>query len=175
MRVNIFAASFAAALIAAVVSQPNLQAAAAAASAAVTTPAYVEAVRASNVFVQQAGRVARERSENAQLRDFAQVMDTQHERMNDQIGFILSDLKIQVPARPQMSAKQQAVVEELRMVPQAEFDKRYVAAQIASHEEMLALHRDYAMRGELEGLRAYAADMVTRHEREVERARQLGQ
>jgi putative membrane protein len=59
------------------------------------------------------------------------------------------------------------------MAPAAEIDKRYLEAQIASHEELLTMHRAYAMGGEHEPLKAYANDMVGRFEREVERAKQM--
>ena len=170
MRLMFLAASVAAALFTAHAATPVPAEAAAAAS--VSTADYVAAARAANQFTVYASQIGSRRGQTPDVRDYGQVTTTQHERMIDQMGFILSDLKIPV-GKAQPTAKQNMLLDELDKTADTQLDRKYLELQIASHEEILAMHRAYAANGEHEPLRAYAADMVTRHEREIERAKRI--
>jgi putative membrane protein len=170
MRLTILAASVAAALMTATAAVPVPAEAAAAAS--VSTADYVTAARAANQFTVYASQTASRRGQTPDVRDYGQVTQTQHERMLDQIGFILSDLKMPAP-KPQLSAKQNMLLDELDKTADAQLDRKYLELQIASHEEILAAHRAYAASGEQKELKDYAADMVTRHQNEIDRAKRI--
>jgi putative membrane protein len=148
----------------------SLAPARAADAAALAAADYVTAVRASDRYTVQAGNLARDRSPNADIRDFGQITATAHERMSQQIGFIAMDLGLPSGPPPPLSEKHQAMLTELRNAAPAEFDARYLAHYAASHQEILNVHRAYAASGDNPRLRNFAADIANRMQRELERA-----
>ncbi|MGZ9006345.1 MAG: DUF4142 domain-containing protein [Burkholderiales bacterium] len=134
---------------------------------------YVAAVRESDRFTVEASNLARDRGQDAGLRDYGQTTATAHERMTQQFGFIASDLALPGAARPPLSERHQAILTELRNAPPGEFDARYLGHQIAAHEEILRAHRAYAASDDNPRLRTFAGDIATRLQRELERAQAL--
>ena len=172
MRLQVLCAGFAAALLLTGIAARGADTPAAAV-AALPAADYVTAVRMSDRYTVQAGNLARDKSANFDLRDYGQVTATAHERMTQQIGFIAMDLGLPGGPPPALSERQQMRLTELRNAPPAEFDARYIAHQIAAHEEMIAVHRAYAANGDNPRLKNFAADIAGRMQRELERAREF--
>ena len=109
--------------------------------------AYVEMAAASDLFEIQSGRMAAERGQSAAVRQFG-TMPT-------------PDL---MPMQAQMMA-------ELRATSGANFDRVFVRQQVQAHEMALALHSNYASRGDTPALRAVASAAVPVVRQHLEQAR----
>jgi hypothetical protein len=66
-----------------------------------------------------------------------------------------------------------ATLDDLKAANARTFDSRYAAQQKDAHDQALLLHRDYAMRGPVADLKAFAADIVPKIEMHVQMAAEL--
>jgi putative membrane protein len=105
---------------------------------AVDAQTFVTAATQSNTFEIVASRVARRRSDDDDVRAIARHLIADHTAAGRQLAQVAGTLGLQVPA-PSLNAKQQAVVERLRSVRRRAFDRAWLRAQRAAHEEAIAL------------------------------------
>jgi putative membrane protein len=64
-------------------------------------------------------------------------------------------------------------MQELQQAPADGFDRVYMRQQVAAHEMALALHRNYAARGDTAALRTVAGAAVPVVQQHLTRAQQL--
>ena len=105
----------------------------------------------------EAGMIARDRAQSAMVRDFANQMVTGHTETTRQLMAAVSAAGMPAPPQPQLTQRHLAMLAELRGVAAAQFDDRYMAQQVAAHQEALTLHRTFADRGDRPPLRDHAA------------------
>jgi putative membrane protein len=94
------------------------------------------------------------------VRDFGNMMVTGHTETTRQLMAAVSAAGMPPPPMPQLSPRHQNMLAELRNVPAAQFDDRYMAQQVMAHQEALNLHRTFAERGDRPALRDHAARTV---------------
>ena len=129
------------------------------------------------------GKLASERTMDADVKAFAQMMVRDHSRANDELSKIASQLNIQVPT--ELDPMHRELAERLSKVKGAEFDREYMAAMVKGHEDVAGLLRSFTSsdrpigtsgraRGE-QSLMEWAMKMMPTVERHLERARQIQQ
>jgi putative membrane protein len=116
-------------------------------------PAYVAMAASSDMYEIESSRLALQRSQNANHRSFAQMMIRDHTNTTVQLTAAARAVGLTPPAGmlplhaqllSQLSASQN-------------FDATYHQQQITAHEMALALHSNYAARGDRQPLRGVAA------------------
>jgi putative membrane protein len=132
---------------------------------AVTTPAAADYVAASgsiDLFVIRSSELALERSSSRRVRDFAAAMIEAHKGTSAQLSLAGRRLNL-LPAAALRPSEQQRLD---ALGQAADFDATYVRQQRLIHQQALALHQDYAARGQSATLRAVAlatAPIMRRH------------
>lgn len=104
------------------------------------------------------GKLAATRAQSAQIKQFAQKMVTDHTKANDELKALAGEKNFSMPVR--LDAKHQDVLDKLNNLSGAQFDKVYVEAMVADHEESVANFKSEAEGGKDADAKAWAAKML---------------
>lgn len=101
------------------------------------------------------GKLALTKTSNASIKEFANMMVTDHGKANDELMTIAKAKNITLPAEPDSAHLKKA--DELSKKTGADFDKAYVDAMVDGHKKTLDLMNDEAKDGKDAELKAFAA------------------
>ena len=87
----------------------------------------------------QLGKLASERGMSADVKQFGQMMVTDHTKANDELKQIAA--KLNVPLPTELDTKHKALADRLSKLQGAEFDREYAMAMVSGHEEVAATLR----------------------------------
>ncbi len=172
---NMMAAAAAFALLGGCMTPADEMAAPAAAAdpmSPLAAPGYMQMAASSDMFEIESSRMALQMSRNPAVRSFAQMMLDDHMRTSNELMAAAQQIGLPSPP-PQMAPHHLQMLDRLRNVPLADFDRAYKAEQIMAHEEALTLHRNFAAQGDAPALRAVAARAVPVVEMHFGHARNL--
>jgi putative membrane protein len=100
------------------------------------------------------GKLASEKATNAQVKEFAQMMITDHTKVNDELTAIAKTKNITLPAT--VDEEHQKKMDDLSKKSGADFDKAYVNAMVDGHKKVLDMMKDEAKNGKDADLKAFA-------------------
>jgi len=101
------------------------------------------------------GKLAQEKSTNAQVKSFGAMMVADHGKANDELTAIAKTKNITLPAT--VDEDHQKKMDDLSKKTGADFDKAYVDAMIDGHKKTLDLMQKEAKDGKDADLKAFAA------------------
>ena len=133
--------------------------------------AYVQMAAASDLFEIQSSQLALSRTQNPEVRSFAQMLIDHHTATTEQLTAAATAAG--TPPSPALMPMQAEMIEQLQGANGAEFDRVYLRQQVPAHEMALALHSNYATNGDTPSLRTVAAASVPIVRQHLERARAL--
>ncbi|MDF2432749.1 MAG: putative rane protein [Mucilaginibacter sp.] len=110
------------------------------------------------------GKLAGQKTTNAQIKSFAAMMVTDHGKANDKLMAIAKAKNITLPAT--LDTDHQKKMDDLSKLSGADFDKAYVDAMVDGHKKTLDLMKDEAKNGkdvELKDFAASTAPIVQMH------------
>ena len=107
------------------------------------------------MFEIRSSEVALQKSQSDAVRGFAQMMINDHTAASEGLKTAAEQDGVSVPA--EMLEKHATQLQTLQDAPAESFDTSYTQAQVAAHEEALALMQSYAETGEGAALKAHAA------------------
>lgn len=119
-------------------------------------PAFVAMAASSDMYEIESSRLALQRTQNPMLRMHAEMMIRDHTNTTTQLKAAATDASLGVPM--QMLPLHAGLLDQLQRSPN--FDATYRGQQITSHQQALALHTNYARRGDVPQLRGVAAAAV---------------
>ena len=134
---------------------------------------YVQKAAMGDLYEIEASKVALARTKSDDVKKFAQEMVDAHTRSSDELKARLARAGQIVELPTMLDAEHQKKLDDLKAASAQTFDARYAAGQKEAHDEALMLHRDYAMRGPVADLKAFAADIVPKIEMHVQMAAEL--
>jgi putative membrane protein len=102
------------------------------------------------------GKLALEKTTNAQIKDFANMMVTDHGKANEKLMAIAKAKNITLPAT--VGAEHKAKMDDLSKLSGKDFDKAYVDAMVDGHQKTLDLLNGEAKDGKDAELKAFAAE-----------------
>ncbi len=113
---------------------------AASAAAQVTDPQIAAIVVTANQVDIDAGKVAKDKSTNAAVKEFAQLMITDHTGVNKQAVDLVTKLKVTPEDNPTAKSLKEGGaknVAHLKTLSGAAFDKAYIDHEVAYHQQVL--------------------------------------
>jgi putative membrane protein len=119
-------------------------------------PAFVAMAASSDMFEIESSRMALQRSRMPMTRMHAEMMIRDHSNTTAQLKAAATSVGLGVPM--QMLPMHVAMLNQLSRA--SNFDATYRSQQIMSHRQALALHDNYARRGDSPPLRGVAAAAV---------------
>ena len=142
---------------------------------ALAAPAFVRAVATSDLYEMEASRLAEQRSQNAQVKRFAQQMLRDHGKTTGELKGMLPQLQgvsaQQMPAT--LDQQHQALVQQLQGAQGAQFDRLFAQQQLQSHQTAVELFRAYAQSGDDARLKQWASQTLPALEEHLREAQQL--
>jgi putative membrane protein len=133
--------------------------------------AYVAMAASSDMYEIQSSQLAMSRSQNGSIRNFAQMMVQHHTQTSQQLMAAAQASGTPMPAG--MMPMHARMLQELQGANGMAFDRMYRTQQVMAHQQALALHSNYAARGDNATLRSVAATATPIVRGHLDQARQL--
>lgn len=92
----------------------------------------------------QAADIALERTQNARVRELAQMIKTDHTAASEALQRQVPQAAPDVAIPSSLDQRRQGLIDNLRSASAADFDRVWIDQQIAAHNEALTLHRGFA-------------------------------
>lgn len=118
---------------------------------------FVEKAAEAGMAEVEAGQLAQKHAARDEVRQFGQQMVTDHTKANQQLMQIAQQKGITPPAK---SRKAQVEGRKLESLTGAAFDKEYMTAQVADHQQAVALFEKEANSGSDPDLKKFAGDTL---------------
>ncbi|XBQ15403.1 MAG: DUF4142 domain-containing protein [Oceanicaulis sp.] len=134
---------------------------------------FVENAAIGNAYELKAAHIAKQRTQNQQVREFAEQMIADHEHAKNELQSTLTTHP-DAPNTPDgLDSRREQMVEHLEKAPDEEFDARYAEQQDLAHQETVKLFESYADEGGHAGLKRFAAQMLPTLREHLEKAQAL--
>ena len=104
------------------------------------------------------GKLAVQKTTNEKIKNFANMMITDHGKANDTLAVIAKKKNITLPTA--VSPDDQKTMDSLSTKSDGDFDKAYVKGMIDGHKQALKLFQDEAKNGKDADLKAFAAKVA---------------
>lgn len=121
----------------------------------------------------QMSQLALQKAQSEQVRQYAQQMIDQHTTANQQLEPLAAERGIDLST--EASSFDTAVLEQLSQVPDAEFDRAYMNAQVNAHLKSAAVFRTGAQQVKDTALQNYAITLLPSIQQHLEMANQMTQ
>jgi putative membrane protein len=120
---------------------------------------YVAMAGASDLYEIQSSQMALEKTQNEQVREFAQMMIEHHQMTTQQVTTAAQEAGM-MPAPPQLTPMQQELIAQLEGASGEQFDQTYLQQQRQAHQMALGLHSNFAENGDTPPLQQVAGEAV---------------
>lgn len=154
-------------------SPPATKPARAAPETASSGQQYVALAGAGDLFEIESARIAGQKSQRSDVRQFAAMILADHQRSAAELARAAARARPPLTAPGALDAQQQADLQALRTANGRVFDIVYLRQQVNAHERALNLATSYASSGDVEPLRRHAATVAEPIRRHLARAREL--
>ena len=136
---------------------------------ALSAAEFVTKAASSSLFEIQSSQSALQKSQNTQVRDFAQKMIDDHTKASDQLKAAAQGQTI--PTAP--DAEHAQMLQQLNGANGGDFERRYVQLQLTGHQEAVALFDRYAQNGDNPQLKQFAQQTLPNLREHLQMAQQL--
>lgn len=138
----------------------------------VTTQTFVPKAAMSDLFEIEAGKIAVQRAQKKEVKEFAQQMIDNHTRGATKFSAAVKQAGVKAPAAT-LDTEHLNMLEALRTASTSAFDRTYVTQQVEAHEKALTLHRSYAASGDKAPLKAAARETIPMVEHHLQDIRSI--
>jgi putative membrane protein len=135
-------------------------------------PNFVTLAAASDMFEVQSSKIALQRSTDAAVKRFAQMMIEAHTKTTATLKGLIADQNNLSPPTA-LPANLQGKLDNLGSVSPADFDKAYLDDQVDGHQSTLNVMQRYAKDGDQEPLKQFAADTAPTVQQHLDKAKAL--
>ena len=136
-----------------------------------TVSAYVPSAAIGDMYEIQAADIALERSQNAQLKELATMIKTDHTAASNAMKAMLPQAAPDMTPPTELDERRQGLIDNLRSASAENFDATWLDQQIAAHNEALTLHRGFS--NEDSPLAAHARSVVPKIEAHLRKAEEI--
>lgn len=119
---------------------------------------FADTAASSNMFEIESSQLALERSQNDEVIAFAELMIADHTAAGEEMTAAAEQDGV-TPAA-EMMEKHQTMLDDLTAAEDVQFDEAYIDAQVAAHEEAVALFEGYSTDGQEGALKTFATDTL---------------
>lgn len=127
---------------------------------------FLKGQQETNIAEVQLGKVAIERATTQTVRDLAQMLIAEHQKVMELNRALSTKLGLPVPEQP--SAEQQAMGEKIKAQTGAAFDAAYVAAQVEGHTKSVSKAQQEVSSGSHPEVKAFATEYIPRAQRHLQ-------
>lgn len=138
-----------------------------------TVGGYVPNAAEGDMYEIQAADIALERTQNAQVRELAQMIKTDHTQASESFKRIAPQAAPDVTMPTELDERRQGLLDNLRSASAADFDRVYLDQQVAAHNEAVTLHRGFSDNTDAPMLAEHARMVLPKIEAHLRQAEQL--
>lgn len=135
--------------------------------------AYVPNAAMGDMYEIQAADIALERTQNAQVRELAQMIKTDHTAASQAFKAAAPQAAPDVQLPTELDQRRQGMIDNLRSATAADFDRTYIDQQVAAHQEAVTLHRGFSDNTDAPTLAQHARTVLPKIEAHLQRAQAL--
>jgi putative membrane protein len=117
------------------------------------TADFVNEAATSDMFEIQSSQLAAERAKG-DVQTFANQMVTDHTKTTSELKGLAPQSEVSLPT--QMTSSQQSMLDKLKGLQGADFDKQYMDDQVSAHKDAVSLFQRYGKGGSDDKLKAWA-------------------
>lgn len=142
---------------------------------ALTAAEFARMAAMSDMFEMESSRLVEQRSQNAQVKQFAQMMIRDHQKTTTELKGMLPQLQgVSVAQMPtSLDQQHQALLQQLQGAQGAQFDRVYVQQQVQAHQQAVDLFSNYARAGDNAQLKQWASQTLPALQQHLQQAQQL--
>jgi putative membrane protein len=141
----------------------------------VTAAEFARMAAMSDMFEIESSRLAEQRSQNAQVKQFAQHMIRDHQKTTTELKGMLPQLQgvsaSQMPTS--LDQQHQALLQQLQQAQGAQLDRVYAQQQVQAHQQAVDLFGNYARAGDNAQLKQWASQTLPALQQHLQQAQQL--
>ena len=119
------------------------------------------------------GRLASQKAASQQVKQFGQMMVTDHSKANDQLAKIAADIQLMAPHA--LKPEHQEAVDRLSKLSGEAFDRAYIQQMVKDHKKDVDLFKRHSSSAQHPDIRQFASSTLPTLERHYSRAQQLQQ
>ena len=138
-----------------------------------TVGGYVPNAAEGDMYEIMAADLALERSQNAQVKELAQMIKTDHTAASEAMKRLVPQAAPDIQLPTKLDERRQGMLDNLRSASAANFDRTYLDQQVAAHNEALTLHRGFSDNTDAPPLAQHARTVVPKIEAHLRQAEQL--
>lgn len=138
-----------------------------------TVQGYVPNAAEGDMYEIMAADIALERSQNAQVKELAQMIKTDHTAASNAMKALLPQAAPDVAPPAELDERRQGLLDNLRSASAENFDATWLDQQIAAHNEALTLHRAFSDNADAPQLAGHARSVVPKIEAHLRRAEEI--
>jgi putative membrane protein len=136
-------------------------------------PGFMAQAASGDQFEIQSSQLALQMSQNAGVRNFANMLIADHTRLSQAMAAAAVSARLNPPA-PALLPAQQAALDQLRASGSGpSFDLAFQQAQIQAHQNALTLMQNYAASGDVPALRSAAGQAIPTIQMHLQQAQML--
>ena len=138
-----------------------------------TAAGFVQAAAASGIFEVESGRLAMDKSSREPIRTYASQMVQHHSPANQQLLTLARAHGIE--PKPILTGQQQLMMTEMQRLSGAEFDRSFVANQVAAHQETIRIYEQARTSSDpgMQPFREFAAQSIPMLQQHLQQAQAL--
>ena len=129
-------------------------------AAAVHAPKFVQMAGMAGMFEVESSRIALQKSQSQQVKDFAQQMITDHTKANEQLKSVVQSAGVKAMVLQALDSKHQKMIDQLNAASGTEFDTKYIKMQLEGHKDAVSLFSKYAKTGDNNDLKSFASETL---------------
>lgn len=136
-----------------------------------TDEAFVQFAAQTDMTEAHVGQLAQEQASSQPVKDYAQMLTTDHTKDYSLLTAAAGKASIEVPKG--LDKKHDAMIAPLAKLKGAAFDKRFTHEMVTGHEAAIAAYTHESQDGQNPALKAYATDALPVLEKHENDAKQL--
>jgi len=136
-------------------------------------PDFVTKAAMADMYEVEAAKVALARSQNAEVKTFAQMMVDDHTKSTNNLKSAIAASGLTLTTPTALDEAHADKVQDLKDKDAADFDKAYIEDQVDAHQMALDLHQRYANDGDNAALKGFAATTAPVVQGHYDHAKQL--
>jgi putative membrane protein len=134
---------------------------------------FVKEALSGNQFEVEAGKLAAQRAQRQEIKDFAQMLVKDHQQANQDLQPIAQQMGIESSEQQKLNPVHQAQLDELKQLQGQAFDRAWVYTQFADHQKDILCYRDVAQEAQDPQLKDYAQQTLPTLQQHLEHASML--
>ena len=134
---------------------------------------FIDTAAIGDKYEIDAAGIAQMRAQSDDVKMFAQMMVTDHNKSTDELKSTLMKINANVTPPAMLDAQHRKMINTLQNASAQTFDNIYIAQQAQAHQQAVKLFKDYSMKGSNAELKMFASTVLPTIQGHVEKIQSI--